>query len=198
MRGLGLVWLAVAASAAAAAEWQVDPGASGNRVQFTSEVSSFSFTGKTDRVDGFVYWEGDSLFERASQVRVEVDLNALSTGIGKRDRDMREVLDTGRFPQAVFVGTVLAPPALADSVTGALRLQVRGTMALHGVEHELIVPATIRPDNGGWRVETEFALQLADYQIEAPSLAAFIKVSQQVRITATFAMRQVPRQETGR
>lgn len=171
-------------------EWHVDGEAEDNRVQFTSEVASFDFTGTTDQVDGFMYWEGDDLFARASQVHFEVDLGSLDTGIGKRDRDMREVLGTDAFPKAVFHGVVEEHTAADTSIT-LYRMGVKGVMSLHGVDHELRVRGTIRPEGDRWYLESAFTIRLADYQIEAPSLAAFVKVSDEVKIAASFAMKRV-------
>ena len=189
MRWSLIATVLLVAGPALAGEWHVDGGAEGNRVQFTSEVVGFSFTGATDQVDGFIYWEGDSLLARASQVHFEVDLNSLDTGIGKRDRDMREVLDSGAFPKAVFHG-VVEEHAAADTFITLYRIGVKGIMSLHGVDHELKVRGTIRAEGDRWYVESAFTIRLADYKIEAPSLVAFVKVSDEVKIAASFAMKR--------
>ena len=190
MRWIACAVVMLSAWPALGAEWHVDPEAEGNRVQFTSEVVSFDLSGATDQVDGFIYWEGDSLFARASQVHVEVDLNSLDTGIGKRDRHMRELLNTRTFPKAVFHGVVAAHAAVDTSIT-LYRVSVKGTMSLNGVDQELTVPGTLRVDADRWYAESAFTIRLADYQIKAPSLAAFVKVSEEVEITVSFAMKRV-------
>ena len=191
MRWSCITAVLLVAGAAVAGEWHVDGEAAENRVEFTSEVVAFDFTGTTDQVDGFIYWEGDSLFARASQVHFEVDLASLDTGIGKRDRDMRDVLDTRAHPKAVFHGTVDEHAAVDTSIT-LYRVGVKGTLSLHGVDQELAVTGTIRPEGDTWRVASAFTIRLADYGIEAPSLAAFVKVSEEVRIVASFAMERAP------
>ena len=75
--------------AAHADEWQVDKKGE-NQVEFISTVIGFSFEGKTDAIDGFIYWEGEELFEKNDQFLFEIELNTLETGIGKRDRDLLE------------------------------------------------------------------------------------------------------------
>ncbi len=187
MRRLAIALGVLLASAVAAAEWHVERSGA-RRVQFTSSVTNLSFGGATDQVDGFVYWDGEGLLPPAAQVHVEVDLNSLDTGIGKRDRDMRELLDTRRFPRAIFRGSLLAQTDV-DSVAGVLQVRVGGTLSLRGVERELVAPATIRLEPDRWHVRTEFSLRLSDYGIRAPSLAAFVKVSDQVQVQATFPMR---------
>jgi polyisoprenoid-binding protein YceI len=170
-------------------EWHVDKEAGTNQVKFTSKVVGFTFGGETDRIDGYLYWEGDELFEKNDQLRFEVDLNSLDTGIGKRDRDMRKVLETDKWPKAIFEGEVSFHEPVDSTVT-AYRVKVKGRMSLHGVEREMEVPGTMHFEEGGCRVLSRFALQLADFDIEAPSLAAFVKVSQEIAIAVSFSMKR--------
>ena len=98
MRGF-LVLLICLPAAVEGGEWHVDRKAEGNEVKYTSTVAAFSFTGETGQIDGFIYWEGDSLSVENSQLHFEVNLASFDSGIGKRDRDMREVLDMTSGPR---------------------------------------------------------------------------------------------------
>ena len=182
------------AAGANGGEWHVDKTGGENQVRFTSQVAGFSFDGVTSRVDGYVYWEGQELFERNDQLLFEVDLSSLETGIGKRDRDMRGVLETSRWPKAVFKGEI-AHHERVDSTLAAYRIEVAGRLFLHGVERELEVPGTIILEKGRTKAEASFSLKLADFGIEAPSLAAFIKVSEKVVITMSFSLKHVQQKE---
>ncbi|MFA6110004.1 MAG: YceI family protein, partial [Candidatus Latescibacterota bacterium] len=130
-----LVVLALAgyAGSAGAGEWQVDRQARDNQVRFVSTVAGFSFAGKTDRIDGYAWWPGAELFAGESRLLFEVELDGLDTGIGKRDRDMRKVLATDRWPKAVFKGQILRYEPVDSTVT-AYRVTVKGRCSLHGVE----------------------------------------------------------------
>lgn len=187
-----LIFTAVLCQAAAAyaGEWQVDKKAEGNQVKFTSEVAGFSFEGTTDKIDGFIYWEGEELFAEKDQLLFEVELNSLDTGIGKRDRDMRKVLGTDKWPKAVFRGEIVHHAPLDSTVT-AYRVRARGRMSLHGVEREMEVPATLILEEGRSRILSSFTLRLEDFKIEAPSLVAFIKVNQEIAIAVSFTMKHV-------
>jgi hypothetical protein len=44
---------------------------------------------------------------------------------------------------------------------------------------------------GRSRIAAAFQIRLADYGIEAPSLAAFVKVNQEIDVTVSFAMKHV-------
>lgn len=168
-------------------EWQVDRKAPDNEVRFTSRVAAFTFSGVTDRVDGFIYWEGDSPLAPPSQIHFEVNLDGFDTGIGRRDRDMREVLETDKWPKAVYAGEITGRAAVDSTVT-AYRVETRGRLSLHGVERAVEVPGLVVMEEGRARVEARFSLKLADYGIEAPSLAAFVKVSQEIVVEVSFRL----------
>ncbi len=173
-----------------AGEWQVDKAVKHNQVRFTSQVAGFSFEGVTDQIDGYVYWEGQKLFEKNPLLLFEVELNTLDTGIGKRDRDMYEVLQTGKWPKAVFKGEITSYTAIDSTVT-AYRGTVKGRLSLHGVERAMEVPGTIVVEGDRSKVVSSFALRLADFGIEAPSLVAFVKVSQEVAIAVSCYLKHV-------
>ncbi len=67
-------------SAGHAIEWHVD-GKVNNCVTFFSEVLVLTFQNITEQIDGYVYWDGNNLFERKTQVRFEVALKTLVTMI---------------------------------------------------------------------------------------------------------------------
>lgn len=168
-------------------EWHVDRTARENQVEYTSTVASFTFSGKTDQIDGFIYWKGDSLSLESSQLHFEVNLAGFDSGLGKRDRDMREVLDTDQWPKAVYKGEITELAAVDTSVT-AFRVMTRGTLSLHGVEGAIEVPGLVVVEGERSKVEAAFSLKLADYAIEAPSLAAFIKVSQEIDLEVSVSL----------
>ena len=171
-------------------EWQVDKTAGDNQVKFTSKVAGFTFSGITDKVDGFIYRKEAPVLGPGNQFHFEVDLASFATGIGKRDRDMRQVLDTDRWPKTVYKGEITGHAAV-DSSVAAHRLRTRGMLSLHGVDRTVEVPGTIVMEEGRSRVEAAFILKLADYRIEAPSLAAFLKVSQEIAVEVRFHLKQV-------
>ncbi|MFH1568078.1 MAG: YceI family protein [Gemmatimonadota bacterium] len=189
LAAVALVW----ALPAAAAQWNVDRAA-GNEVQFTSEVMSFTFSGANHDIDGYLYWEGDGLFEGAGQVYLEVDLRTLDTGIGKRDRDLREVLETKKWPRATYKAAVTAVEP--DTGGTGYRVQTRGTFTIHGVEREMEIDGHLTPQSdGALAVESRLTVRLADHRIEAPSLAAFVKVSDAVAVTVRFRAAPAPEGE---
>ncbi len=172
-----------------AGEWDVKKDAQ-NIVKFISSTPVLDFEGVTNNIDGYIYWEGDGLPGDKNELYFEVDLNTLSTGIGKRDRDMREdVLETDKWPKAFFKGKIYLVDK-PDS-TETYLVKAKGKMFIHGKEKEMDIPTTIKIENGTVNVQSHFSVFLKDYDIEAPSLLAFIKVAQEIKISLNFYMEQI-------
>ena len=166
-------------------EWHVDREAD-NMVTFTSSIPLLTFTGATGRIDGYLYWEGPEMLTGHSELLFEVDLNSLETGIGKRDRDMRDdVLETGKWPFGAFMGTIGDVEKVDSSLT-VFRVVATGKMSLHGKKKSLQIPALITIEDDRMTVEAQFSIFLKDYDIEAPKLMAFIKVAEEIIIDLKF------------
>jgi len=147
------------------------------------------FDGVTDRIDGYIYWEGDKIFSGKNELYFEVDLNTVKTGIGKRDRDMREdVLETDKWPKTYFKGTIVS--ASKTDSSNSYNIIAKGKMFIHGVEKEMKIPAVIKLQNGTMNVQTRFSVFLKDYNIEAPSLLAFIKVAEEIKLSLNFYLQK--------
>lgn len=161
-----LLW----ASGARGEEWHVDLEAA-NRVGFAARFMGETFDGVTSKIDGYVFWKGTEQESGAllgSDLYFEVDLNALDTGIGLRNRHMREnYLETDKFPYAAFKGAVTKMvPQGADGILVA----VEGKLSLHGRERALAVTGRVTADGERYRLTCAFPLDIRDHAIEVPSL----------------------------
>jgi polyisoprenoid-binding protein YceI len=147
-------------------------------VEFTSSVPLHTFTGQSDRLVGVI-----SLAD--STVDFYVDLETLDTGNGKRDKDMRQTLETERFPFAEFFGKLVSP--FDPDGEGAQSVRVRGEFKVHGVARTVEIEGTLEADGGALHLTAAWELQLTDYDIVPPSLL-IIKVDevQRIRLTATL------------
>lgn len=177
-----LILLLLCCSVTFGEEWQVDKK-SDNSVVFHSSTTLLDFQGKTDHIDGYIYWEGDSLLNSKSDIYFEVALATFETGIGKRDSDMRrDVLETEKYPLAKFSGIVIN----TKRTTNQIELKAKGKLSLHGVEKPLIIKAVLQKINKKMRVKSTFSVLLKDYNIAAPTLMAFIKVAQEIKIEVSL------------
>jgi len=168
-------------------DWQVDKSAD-NEVKFLSSTTLLDFEGTTDNIDGYIYWEGFKFFEKNNELYFEVQLATFNTGIGKRDRDMREdVLETGKFPVASFSGSFEEVKRTGNT----FNVVVRGEMSLHGHSKEMDITAVIELKEGIMNVSSNFSIFLDDFNIEAPNLLAFIKVADEIKISLDFNLVEV-------
>ena len=184
--GMALVVLAAAVpTAAAAQEYHVDLGAD-NVVRFLSEATIEDFEGVTDRIDGFIVLGEGGLAEgstEGSDFYLEVDLGSIDTGIGLRNRHMRDnYLETDRFPYATFGGS-FADVSRGDD--GWMRVTGRGDMAIHGVSRPLEIPCQVAPAGDGFRARCAFAVLLSDFDIEIPKVM-FMKLANEIRLELDF------------
>ncbi len=196
---LAVLWLGIAVSPVEAGpERFVLRGPDGtSEVRFHSKAAVESFDGVTDQVRAFVDLDPDDL-GAGVRFRVEVDLASLDTGIGLRNRHMRENhLHTDRYPVAVFEGrwpvadtdsTVADPPALALAST-PMELEVSGTLTLHGVSRQRTVPVRVtRLDDHSLKIESSFEIVLAEHGIPRPKFL-FMKLAESQAVHVRLIVR---------
>ena len=172
-------------------EYHVDRDAD-NEVRFISRAPIDEFEGVTDRIDGYVLLDGVRLQEGApqeAQLYLEVDLGSLDTGIGLRNRQMRDhYLEVEEFPYAFFDATIGRVEAAAG---GVFRVTAQGMMNIHGVEREVDIPGNVSDRGEGYRVRCTFNVLLSDFDIEIPKIM-FLKLADEIRLELDFAVRPAP------
>lgn len=157
-----------------------------NLVKFISKTPIESFEGITNQIDGYMYWEGDNLTNK-SQLYFEVNLDALDTGIGLRNRHMKEnYLETFRYPYAQLNGKVIDEEKISDNKS---KVTVDGEMFIHGVAKKITVQGTIEKNKPSYRIQTDFIIKLSDYKIEIPSLM-FMRISEDIKLVLDFYLRE--------
>ena len=166
-----------------AEEWNVKKS-DANLVKFTSSTMVLDFDGITNNIDGYIYWDGDELFSGNNELYFEVDINSIETGSGKRDRDMREdVLETNKWQTTYFKGKIISSKSLGDD---KYDIRATGKMFIHGIEKQKEINAQISFKNEVMNVSAGFSVFLKDYKIKAPSLLAFIKVAEEIKLHLNF------------
>jgi polyisoprenoid-binding protein YceI len=157
-----------------------------NLVKFISDAKIEKFEGVTEKIDGYILMPGDNnLYE--AEVYFEVDLNSVDTGIGLRNRHMREdYLHTDKYPITSFKGKI-------NNVTkegNAYKVKSYGDMTIHGVTKKQTIEATVEFVKGGIAVKTDFIVKLTDYEIKVPELM-FMKISEEIQLVLDFNLRKV-------
>ena len=161
-------------------------------VRFTSSTAIDEFEGTTERLDGLVLLNTEELTERTggaeSEIYFEVDLASLDTGIGMRDRQMRNsYLEVDRYPYAAFGGTIEQVVSLPGEM---FQVTTQGILGIHGVEQERALTCNLATVNEGYRVNCVFPVFLSDHDIEIPKLM-FLKLNNEIRMELNFILEPV-------
>jgi len=116
----------------------------------------------------------------------EIVVNATSGDSGSTSRDARmhkEILETKKYPDAVF-----HPSQIEGQVAsvGACDVKLRGTISLHGADHELtaLIHANLSPDH--WTGTANFEVPYITWGIKDPS-NFFLKVKPVVNVELEMA-----------
>jgi len=191
--GVWAVALAVVAACAfgtpnpiAAQEYQVALGRE-NRVRFLSDAPLEDFEGTSEKIDGFLFLSGEGFGGETdlgqSEFYFEVDLTSLDTGIGLRNRHMRDrYLETDNFPYASFAGRVVH---LEGDASGGFRAVTEGVFTVHGVEQNREIVCGAEGDGEDLRVRCTFQVILSDHGIPIPKLM-FMKIDEVMELDLDF------------
>src|SRR5579872_1628226 len=124
---------------------------------------------------------GDLLIEPAGKASGEIVVDAKSgdSGSGMRDHKMnKEVLESDRYP-----GISFRPDRIEGSVatSGKSAVTVHGMFNVHGVDHEITVPAEVEMTADRWSATVHFTVPYQKWGMKNPS-TLFLKVNDSVEI----------------
>lgn len=173
------------AQVATAGNYQVDTKAQ-NTVTFISDAPIEDIEGVTSAIDGYVSWSGDSLTSgsdyEGSEVYFEVELAGLKTGIGLRDRHLRDnYLEADLYPYAFIAGHIVGVQIANDTS----KVEISGSFTIHGVERPFGTICSVVRTGTTYHVMSEFEVRLTEHNIEVPSLM-FLKVNEVIAVKLDF------------
>ena len=128
-------------------------------LSFDGRATVGDFVGTTKVVSGEITGGAD-----ISAVRgwVEAPVGTLTTGNGKRDKDLNKSMESSKYPNIRFELSGISPRGgTADSVAAVLH----GALVIHGVTRNVHLPGTVRFEGPKARVRSDFPLRLKDYRI---------------------------------
>jgi polyisoprenoid-binding protein YceI len=189
-------------SSADARPFKTLPEDSRNLVQFTSQATMESFTGRTSKIKGQVDFNLDSL-PATSSGSFEVDVSSMDTGIKMRNKDMRtKFLETDKYPKATFTLKRFMSSDKTALLSGeSAQVVAEGDLTIHGVAKTYQIPLTLRyiahsPQtegrlNGGTGdllfVSGNWKVKLPDHDIKMPQLF-FMRVAEEQDVSLDFAL----------
>lgn len=182
-----LLFILAITSLSFAGEYHVDRSAK-KLVKFISDAPIEDFEGITNKIDGFIYWEDEDLLKN-SEFYFEVDLNSIDTGIGLRNRHMREnYLHTEKFPKAYFKGKLISADKKDDN---GYEVTAKGLFYVHGIEKEKSVTGKITETNQNmYKISVQFVVPLSDHDIDIPSIM-FYKIDENMDLIVEFSVKKV-------
>ena len=170
-----------------AQEFDVDPHAD-NLVRFVSQTTIQEFEGRTSKIDGYVLLGASPLAAgsaEGSELYIEVDLASLDTGIGLRNRHMRDdYLEVKKYPYATYRGRIVE---IVSAAEGGFHVTADGTFSVHGVDRQMRIPCNVTAAGAGYHAKCSFPVLLSDHHIDIPSFM-FLKVNDQIQLDLDFTV----------
>jgi polyisoprenoid-binding protein YceI len=174
VRVLGLSLVAAAALAAQETALQIDPGQT--KVGFTLGDVLHTVHGS------FALKRGNIRFDPATgkaSGELVVDAASGASGSAGRDKKMHQnILESKKFPEIVFrpdrVEGKVAPNATSH-------VQLHGMFAIHGAEHEILMPVLVEAMGDRYTVTGHFTVPYVQWGMKNPS-TLILRVSDKVDI----------------
>ncbi len=190
VRILAALFVAAAPLAASAAEAQARTftidGGGASQIQFLSEATLETFTGRTKNVSGQVTVDPNAVAKAKADIKV--DVASIDTNIALRNEHLAsdKWLDAKKFPKAHFVVTGISgvDKLKANDLS---EVSVKGKFTIHGVSKEMTIKAKVRwtttPGGKGdtLRIQASFVIALEDHKVSIPAIVA-LKVSPQIKV----------------
>ncbi len=174
-----LLILMVASVAAQEAALQLDPAQTS--VKFTLGDALHTVRGT------FRLKHGALQFDPASgKISGDIVVDAASgdSGSGMRDRKMnKEILESARYPEITFHPDRIEGPVASQ---GKSKVKVHGMFNIHGVDHEIMVPADVEMAADHWTASVHFTVPYEKWGMKNPS-TLFLRVSDSVEIDLVAA-----------
>ena len=153
---------------------EMDPAQT--KVEFTLPASLHTVHGS------FALKRGSIRFDPITgKVSGELVVDAASGNSGNSTRDHRmnqSILESARYPEIVF-----RPDRVQGKVAsqGASQIEMHGMFAIHGAEHEIVMPMQVEVKDGIYTASGHFAVPYIQWGMKNPS-TLFLHVSDKVDI----------------
>ncbi len=91
-------------------------------------------------------------------------------------------MDSDQFPKADFKGALVNMAAVNFKQDGVYKVEVQGTMTMHGQSKAIKVPGTITIKNAVPTVDAVFKVRRSDFGIKVPNFSA-AKIAEEIEVT---------------
>ncbi|UPS91270.1 YceI family protein [Bizionia sp. M204] len=140
---------------------------------FNATMPLNSYTGESEVLKGSINFE-------TGEIDFSLQVKSIKTGITKRDDDMYELLNIGKYPAITFKGKLVKKydPNVKDKQS----LQVKGEFTLAGTTREVMIGVELKPEGTNFRLTSSWDLLITDYNIKQPK-KFFLKVDDKHNLT---------------
>jgi polyisoprenoid-binding protein YceI len=181
--GVAVSALPPAAAWAAPVRYALEPEQA--QVRFLGRSTLHDFEGETSDV------RGDMMFDPerqalAAPARLAIPVDTIRTGIAARDRAMREMFESERFPEIVMTidsATPLdAPPTIKAS---SRRYRLQGRLRIREIEQPVDFEAQATITEGAIDASGTLPLTIKQFDLHPPSVLGVIRVRQGISVDFT-------------
>lgn len=138
-----------------------------SKIEWVGAKVTRDHKGSFQNFDGTIEYAGTT----PQKVSFDIDLNSIQSDDEKLTGHLKspDFFDVAKFPKATFTSTSLAP-AEAGAPAGTTHM-LRGTLDLHGVQKEVVVPVKAEQTADGVRTTSEFTINRHDWGISYRGMA---------------------------
>jgi polyisoprenoid-binding protein YceI len=155
-----------------------------NEVNFLANSTFGKIEGITNEISGYVKWEGDDTLS-TSEVNFEVPLDSIDTGVGLRNKHMREkYLETEKYPKVIYTGK-LSGWGKDQADSNKYLVSTEGKISIHGVEKPLSISGYLTKNENMYHVQFFFSLNIKDFNIDKPRFL-LVSMNQILRLKIDF------------
>jgi len=102
-------------------------------------------------------------------------------------------MESNKFPKATFEGTVEDFVGIRDSgFPPGVEMAARGTLTIHGVSKDVILPAIVTPNGESFKISSQFMVKPADHDIEIPG-AVRDNIAESIKVTVSGELKPLKR-----
>lgn len=175
--------------------FEVDSASKRNVMKFESKAPAETIESKVNKVAGYLDFNPKKMDK--VEGKFTVAWKDVDTGNGMRNTHMmgKDWVDASTYPEVVFTVTQIEGASSKDKPVKSIKCTLVGTMAMHGRETEMKVPATLTyieampgkkgdaPHDGLTIKTSKFKVALADFGIKGKGDAVGKKVADEQEFT---------------
>lgn len=163
-------------------------------IRFDAKAPLHKFSGITHQVSGEMSGIPRTL-QKTGKGKVVLEAVTLDTDIGARNKKMRSLLETDRYPKIQFTLDSVESIDEKEIQQGNLRLVVRGQLIVRGVTQEIRSEIHVEFKEERLHIHGNFPTKMTDFGIDPPRI---LGVSVQDEVSVVFDLLALPDEATRR